>query len=104
MTKENYVIPSNWFIDSVIEKFRAYAIVDLENKKYTSLSVEKGEYVYKLIDDLQEKIIYYSNASKQQLLDELIVSSFERYNEEEMIYYKQVFDMVLAKQTFSSYH
>ena len=104
MTKENYVISRNWFIDSVIGKFSAYAIVDLENKKYSSLSVEKGEYINTLIDNLQEKIIYYSNASKQQLLDELIVSSYERYNEEEINYSKQVFDMVLAKHTFSSYH
>lgn len=104
MIKENYVIPRNWFTDSVIEKFRAYAIVDLDNKKYRLLSVEKGEYKNKLLDNLQEKKLYYFNASKQQLLDELIVSSYDRYNEEEMIYSKQVFDMVLSKQTFSSYH
>jgi len=105
MTKESYMIPKNWFTDLVIEKFRAYAIVDVENKLRGLLGSDTNdEFIVELIAKFNKERLYYYNASNQKLLDELIVSASDRYFEEDMNYSKQVFDMVLAKHRFSSYH
>ncbi|MED3876482.1 hypothetical protein [Lysinibacillus capsici] len=105
MTVEFYTIPKDWFTDLVIEKFRAYAIVDVENKlRELLVSDTNDEFIVELIAKLNKERMYYYNTSKQKLLDELIVSASDRYYEEDMNYSKQVFDMVLAKHRFGSYH
>jgi len=51
-----------------------------------------------------EERAYYERASKVRLLDDLIESAKERSQEEDMGYEKAVFDLVLSKRKFSSYH
>lgn len=105
MNQEHYIIPKDWFTDLVIEKFRAYAIVDVENKLCElSVADTKDEFIVALIAKLNRERLYYYNTSKQKLLDELIVSANDRYYEEDTNYSKQVFDMVLATHRFGSYH
>ncbi|MFT9819265.1 hypothetical protein [Lysinibacillus sp. NPDC056185] len=74
MTKEFYTIPKDWFTNLVIEKFRAYVIVDVENKiQKLILSSSRGENYEELIAELNKKRNYYSKASNQQLLDEFVL-------------------------------
>ncbi|GEM_PF-4611927 len=80
MTVEFYTIPNDWFTDLVIEKFRAYAIVDVENKlRELSVSDTNDEFIVELIAKLKRDRLYYYNASNQKLLDELVVSANDRY-------------------------
>lgn len=105
MTEEFYKIPKSWFTDLVIEKFRAYAIVDVENKLRGLIGSDTNdEIIVEIIANLNKERMYYYNTSKQKLLDELVVSANDRYYEEDMNYSKQVFDMVLATHRFGSYH
>ncbi|WP_374963273.1 hypothetical protein [Lysinibacillus sp. RS5] len=105
MTKEFYTIPEEWFINQIIRKFQAYAIVDIENKIQRLLLEDiRDEFFDERISKLMDERNYYEKASKAQLLDDLLKSARERSFEEEMSYAKSIFDLVLSKREFSSYH
>ncbi|EKU42066.1 hypothetical protein C518_3020 [Lysinibacillus fusiformis ZB2] len=105
MTEEFYKIPKSWFTDLVIRKFQAYAIVDIENKIQRLLLADiRDESFDEKISDLMDERAYYEKASKAQLLDDLLKSAKERFHEDEMSYAKTVFDLMLSKRRFSSYH
>ena len=50
------------------------------------------------------KRTYYDRASKAQLLDDLLKSARERKFEEEICDAKVVFDLVLSKRQFGTFH
>ncbi|KAA0965268.1 hypothetical protein FQ087_02875 [Sporosarcina sp. ANT_H38] len=105
MSKVYYEIPANSFIDGLIRKFQAYAIVDIENKINRLILTEtRDEFLDERISKLMDERNYYELASKVKLLDGLIESADERFHEEEMSYAKAAFDLVLSKRKFSSYH
>ncbi|MCM3742927.1 hypothetical protein M3193_02115 [Sporosarcina luteola] len=105
MNKEFNNTPENWFADLVIEKFRAYAIVDVENKIQQTLLEAPGHVLFEeRVSKLMEERSYYERASKVYLLADLIQSAKERFQEDEMSYAKAAFDLVLSKRKFSSYH
>lgn len=105
MTQEFYSIPKDSFIDQIIRKFQAYAIVDIENKINRLLLTEtRDEFFDERISKLMDERNYYERASKEALLVDLIESAKERVGEEDMSYAKAAFDLVLSKRKFNSYH
>ncbi|MBG9692623.1 hypothetical protein ABD91_17695 [Lysinibacillus sphaericus] len=105
MSQESYVIKHDRFIDELIRKYQAYVIVDIENKiQQLLLKTPADEFRDERISKLMEERAYYERASKVRLLDDLIESAKERSQEEDMGYAKAVFDLVLSKRKFSSYH
>ena len=105
MTKEFYTIPEEWFINQIIRKFQAYAIVDIENKIQRLLLADiRDELFNERISELMDERAYYEKASKAELLADLIESAKERSDEEDMSYAKAAFDLILSKRKFSSYH
>ncbi|MGE7113818.1 hypothetical protein [Lysinibacillus sp. NPDC047702] len=100
-----FIIKDEWFLDEVIRKYQAYAIVDIENKINRLLRTEtRDEFFDERISKLMDERNYYERASKVQLLGDLIESAKERLDEEEMSYAKAAFDLVLSKRKFNSYH
>lgn len=105
MTEQSYDILKESFVDQILRKFQAYAIIDIENKIARFLRTEpRNEILDVKISKLLDERNYYERASKDQLLRELIESAKERYNDEEMNYAKEAFDLLLSKKKFSSYH
>lgn len=105
MTKEFYTIPEDWFINQIIRKFQAYAIVDIENKiNRLLLTGTRDAFFDEKISGLMDERTFYERASKAQLLDDLFKSARERTFEDEFSDVKTVFDLVLSKRKFSSFH
>lgn len=105
MTQGFYTIPDDWFINQIIRKFQAYVIVDIENKiNLLLLTGIRDETFDERMSELMKKRTYYDRASKAQLLDELLTSARDRTFEEEICDAKVVFDLVLSKRQFGSFH
>ncbi|WP_342551069.1 hypothetical protein MKX57_11205 [Lysinibacillus sp. FSL M8-0216] len=105
MTQEFYSIPKDSFIDQIIRKFQAYAIVDIENKINRLLLTDtREEFFDERITKLMGECNYFERASNETLLVDLIECAKERLDEEEMSYAKAAFDLVLSKRKFNSYH
>ncbi|MCS1380765.1 hypothetical protein NXZ75_01055 [Lysinibacillus sphaericus] len=105
MTQGFYTIPEEWFINQIIRKYQAYAIVDIENKINRLLLTDtRDEFFDERVSKLMDERTYYERASKAQLLDGLITSARERNIEEEFSDAKTIFDLVLSKRQFSSFH
>ncbi|MED4699559.1 hypothetical protein P9436_10885 [Lysinibacillus capsici] len=100
-----YTIPEEWFINQIILKFQAYAIVDIENKiNLLLLTDTRDEFFDERISKLMDERTYYERAPKAQLLDDLITSARDRTFEDEFSNVKNIFDLVLSKRQFSSFH
>ncbi|WP_431808579.1 hypothetical protein [Lysinibacillus sphaericus] len=105
MTEKTYAISKESFVDQIIRKFQAYAIVDIENKINRLLRTETRDGILnEKISKLMDERNYYECASKVQLLVDLIESAKQRFEEEDMSYAKAAFDLVLSKRKFSSFH
>lgn len=105
MNKQTYIVSKDSFVDQVLRKFQAYAIIDIENKMSSLLRTEvRNETLDVKISELMEERNYYEHASNVQLLADLLDSARERYDDEDMSYAKAAFDLLLSKKKFSSYH
>lgn len=105
MTKGFYTIPEDWFINQIIRKFQAYAIVDIESKiNRLFLTETRDEFFDERVSKLIDERNYYERASNAQLFDDLLTSARERTFEDEFSDVKTVFDLVLSKRKFSSFH
>lgn len=105
MTKQFDTILKEQFIDQITRKFQAYALVDIGNKINKLIRTEVRDESYdERVDRLINERSYYERASKDQLLNDLIESVMERFYEEDMDNIKAVFDLMLSKRQFSSFH
>ncbi len=102
MTQEFYTIPEDWFINQIIRKYQAYAIVDIENKINRLLLTDtRDEFFDEKVSKLMDERTYYERASNSQLLEDLISSAKERTFEDEYGNAKTVFDLVLSKKSLA---
>lgn len=93
------------FINNLLGKYRAYAIIDIENRLYQRSSNNPTNMLDEnTILKLLNKRRYYEEASHDELLADLLDSAKERLEEENMGYAKSAFDLVLSKRKFSSFH
>lgn len=98
-------IPQDLFVNQVIRKYRSYALIDIENKMQQLASIRTdNQFDEEYLSELRNLRSYYENVSVEELIIDFIHSANQRYEEEDMSYAKEAFDLLLSKKQFSSYH
>lgn len=105
MRKQCDSLSQESFVAHIVRKYRAYALIDIENKMHRLISLKNDDYFDELyFTELRNLRLFYETASVDELIADFINSVKVRYEEEDMSYAKQAFDLLLSKKQFSSYH